>query len=265
MKKKAWIVVALVLLGMAGYLLLHRQAEPLPPPQEFIPPPRAATPAPVPAPIPVEPAIAHPLAEASSAEALPDLEHSDAAIFKALRAILGKKWKDLLLPEALIRNFVATVDNLPRPYLPARVVPLKRVPGAFITSGTGDELSIGTANRERYTLYIGLLESVDSARLVALYRQYYPLFQRAYVELGYPKAYFNDRLVAAIDDLLAAPNIDEPIRLVQPKVLYHYADESIEARSAGQKIMIRMGRENAERLKTKLREIRQQVAQEHRP
>ena len=49
---------------------------------------------------------------------------------------------------------------------------------------------------------------------------------------------------------------------MQPKVLYRYADDGIEALSAGRKIMIRIGSDNAERLKTKLREIRQLVAQE---
>lgn len=261
MQKKAWVIVALILVcaTVAGYFLLHRQAEPPPLAQEIIPPQLAAAPPPAPAPTPVEPAIAYPLASVPTEAPLPELEQSDAAIVKALRAVLGGKWKDILSPDALIHNIVATVDNLPRQYLPAKVVPLKRVPGAFITSGEGDELSIGTANRERYTAYIGLLEAVDSAKLVAVYRQFYPLFQRAYVEIGYPTAYFNDRLVEAIDDLLAAPDLDDPIRLIQPRVLYHYADAQIEALSAGQRIMIRIGSENAARLKSKLREIRQNL------
>jgi len=266
MKRKAWVIVALLALcaslagALAGYFLLNRQTEP-PVAEEFIPPPRAE-PAPVPPPAPAEPAIAHPLAEMPAQTPLPDLEHSDAIIGKALRAVLGKNWKDLLLPDALIRNIVATVDALPRQYLPARVVPIRRVAGGFITEGQGDDLSIGASNRQRYSATIRLVEAVDSARLVAVYREFYPLFQRAYVELGYPKAYFNDRLIEAIDDLLAAPAPGEPIRLVQPKILYHYADEQLEALSAGQKIMIRIGSENAARLKSKLREIRQNLVQD---
>lgn len=262
MRRMAWVIVVLVVLGVAGYVLLHRQAAPPPESEEFIPPPPVATAPPAPAPAPAEPAIAHPLAGVPTETPLPDLEQSDAVIGKALRAVLGRKWQDLLAPETLIRNIVATVDNLPRQYLPARVVPIKRVAGAFINDGQGDELSIGASNRQRYGAYVRLIEAVDSARLVAVYRQFYPLFQRAYVDIGYPKAYFNDRLIAAIDDLLAAPEPDEPIMLVQPKVLYRYADERIEALSAGQKIMIRIGRENAARIKTKLREIRGQVAQD---
>jgi hypothetical protein len=39
-------------------------------------------------------------------------------------------------------------------------------------------------------------------------------------------------------------------------VLYEFADPVLEASSAGQKILIRMGRENAVQVKAKLREIR---------
>jgi len=44
---------------------------------------------------------------------------------------------------------------------------------------------------------------------------------------------------------------------VQPKVFYVYADPKLEALSAGQKILLRMGSANAEQIKAKLREIRQ--------
>jgi len=97
---------------------------------------------------------------------------------------------------------------------------------------------------------------------VTVYRQYYPLFQKAYGEIAKPGAYFNDRLVQAIDDLLAAPEVAEPIALVQPKVLQNYADPALESRSSGQKIMIRMGQANADRVKAKLREIRGLVAED---
>jgi hypothetical protein len=71
--------------------------------------------------------------------------------------------------------------------------------------------------------------------------------------------YFNDRLMQAVDDLLAAPEIDTPIEVMQPRVLYEFADPDLETRSAGQKILIRMGKENALRVKAKLWEIRREL------
>ena len=105
-----------------------------------------------------------------------------------------------------------------------------------------------------------VLESLDTRVLVKRYVESYPLFQRAYRELGFPKANFNDRLVEAIDDMLAAPDASAPVKLVRPKVLYQFEDPDLESRSAGQKIMMRMGAENAARVKAKLREIRRELA-----
>ena len=67
--------------------------------------------------------------------------------------------------------------------------------------------------------------------------------------------------------MAAAPEIDAPIRLMRPKVLYEFADPDLETRSAGQKILIRMGARNAARVKAKLREIRRELiaAGERRP
>ena len=115
---------------------------------------------------------------------------------------------------------------------------------------------IGPQNAARYAPYVRILQAIDARKLVAVYSRFYPLFQEAYRQLGYPNGYFNDRLITCIDDLLAAPEPDGPIKLTQPKVLYEYADPDLEARSAGQKIMIRIGLDNERKIKAKLREIR---------
>ena len=82
------------------------------------------------------------------------------------------------------------------------------------------------------------------------------MFQQAYEELGYPSAYFNDRVIDVIDLLLETPEIKRPIRLSQPHVLYTYADPDLEALSAGQKALLRSGQNNVVRVKAQLRELR---------
>jgi hypothetical protein len=42
-------------------------------------------------------------------------------------------------------------------------------------------------------------------------------------------------------------------------VLYEFADPDLETRSAGQKIMLRMGPENAARVKAKLWQLRREI------
>jgi len=80
------------------------------------------------------------------------------------------------------------------------------------------------------------------------------------VELGFPGSRFHDRLLEAIDDMLGAPAPAGPVKLVRPKVLYQFADPELENLSAGQKIIVRMGAENAAKVKAKLRELRRELA-----
>jgi hypothetical protein len=103
---------------------------------------------------------------------------------------------------------------------------------------------------------VSILDKVDMQRLVAVYLHFYPLFQKAYQDLGYPNGYFNDRLVQVIDGLLDTPQVSGPIQLSRPNVMYVFADPALEARPAGQKILIRMGPENASAVKSKLLELR---------
>ena len=200
-------------------------------------------------------------AAASPAESLPKLDVSDAMLRQDLVRLIGREAFDALVyPSTLVRRIVATIDNLPRRAAPRRMMPLNPVPGAFKVSGQGDQTEIAADNSARYAPYVRALESVDAAALVAVYLRAYPLFQQAYRELGYPDGYFNDRLVAALEDMLAAPEIGAPVKLVRPKVFYEFADPALETASAGQKIMIRMGADNARRVKAKLKEIRQSLA-----
>jgi hypothetical protein len=83
-----------------------------------------------------------------------------------------------------------------------------------------------------------------------------PLFQQAYTELGYPDGDFNERLIEVIDSLLAAPEIHEPLRLIKPEAFYLLTNPDLEALPAGQKVLLRMGPDNARRVKVKLQEIR---------
>jgi hypothetical protein len=54
-----------------------------------------------------------------------------------------------------------------------------------------------------------------------------------------------------------------PIRLVQPKVMFQYADPNLESSSAGQKLLIRMGPANERIIKQKLREFRAEIVKKN--
>jgi len=246
--------VALIAIGGVGYYLWQ------PPRTEA--PATATVDAPAPATPRAEPgsAIEHPV-EATAAAPLPALSESDGAVRDALAALFGASTFDALFrPTELVRNIVATVDNLPRKSVAARLVPLKPVPGAFRVSGRDSALAIAPDNASRYTPYVKAMDALDAPKLVALYVHLYPLFQQAYADLGYPSRYFNDRVFEVIDHLLATPDAPGAIGLTQPKVLYEYADPALAELSAGQKLLLRMGSENEARVKAKLREIKRALS-----
>ena len=259
MKNSIWpLLLVLIVGGIAGvawYLHSQQQVE-TPPPvaAATTPPPAAPEPAP-PTHYPVEEEPA-----ATPPKPLPSLDDSDAETQAALGGVFGQQTLvDLFQLKGIIRRIVATIDNLPRDKVSGRVLAVKPVPGHFAVATTDGGRSISPENYARYSAYVRVAQLVDAKKLVTVYVHLYPLFQQAYVDLGYPDGYFNDRLVQVIDNLLAAPAPAAPVRLDQPNVLFVYADPELESLSAGQKMLIRMGPDNAAIVKEKLRQIRAEV------
>jgi len=250
------IAIALVLAAAAaGVAYWYWPREPLPPPPG---PARVEAPAPAPS-APASPRYPVPAAEAPP-KPLPPLRESDVAILEALSAVMGSDTvRNFLHAEDVIRHAVATIDNLPRKAYAARLNPVRPPGGLLATTGSDDTLAIAPANAARYAPYLRVLDSVDASRLAALYTRFYPLFQQAYVDLGYPDGYFNDRLVEVIDHLAATPQVPGTLKLTAPHVLYEYADPQLESLSAGRKLLLRMGPENAARLKARLRDFRARI------
>ena len=265
------VIAVVVLLPAAGGFLWWRQSHrpaPVPPTTATAPPPVAPPPAPQP---PPPPAIRNPVPATAAPGGLTSLDQSDAYVKKALSDVVGRKPVSTFFRlEDAVRRFVATVNNLATDGATADLWPVNRTPGRFETE-TRDGATVPSAhNAERYAPFVRFAAGIDTARAVALYVRLYPLLQRAYEDLGYPGAYLNDRVVAVIDNLLATPNVSGPIRVkrvVGPDGgtgggagLYLYEDSALEAATAGQKILLRMGTENRSKLTAKLTEIRAQIA-----
>jgi hypothetical protein len=208
----------------------------------------------------------HPLPPAPDAKPLPALNDSDASITDDLAGLVGKKSLDpMLVPEQVIRHLVVTVDNLPRTKVAEQMRPVKPTGGETVTVANGDTITLSADNYARYAALIKIVQNTNTQQLGALYLRYYPLFQQSYEDLGYPGQYFNDRLVQVIDHLLQTPDLRGPIELKQGKVFYEYADPALESRSAGQKLLMRMGPDNAAAIKKKLRELKQFVTTSQDP
>jgi hypothetical protein len=249
------VACAVLIAALGAWYYWHSHVTPVAPP-----PVAAAVPS-VPAAPPTEEPIQHPVPTTDvPKQVLPPLADSDVAFKEALAKAAPSSLSQYLVPDSIIRHIVVTVDNLSRQKLPLEKRPLVPAPGSFVVDGDELHATLDSANFERYQPFVGLIQKADMHELANLYLQYYPLFQQAYENLGYPNGYFNDRLIQVIDMLLATPQITGPIDLVRPNVMYVFADPTLEARPAGQKILIRMGSDNADAVKAKLTELRSIIA-----
>jgi hypothetical protein len=259
-KNTIWYVAAGVLVILSAgalYWSWHANHHPV----------TAEQPAPI-TPIPPQSGIANPVPVAAglTTQPLPPLESSDKSVHDSLADLFSAKSVDeLLRPEMLVRHMVVTIDNLPRKHLSTELRPNKNLSGKFGVTGGESSPTIDPANYARYDAYVKMLQHLDTQQFTTTYFHYYPLFQQAYEGLGYPNGYFNDRLVATIDDALAAPDVKGPVALTQPNVMYQYSDPNLESLSSGQKIMVRMGPDNEAIVKAKLREVRAAVAAQKKP
>ena len=266
-----WVLATLLLAMAAGGWWLQRGATapeaagshsgPVPVTQ---PAPAAAT-----APAPAEAASAVPLPEPKVAEGPLD----ESGVAAALSALFGAQGTKLLIGDDFIHRLVVTVDNLGREHAPPRLWPVQPAPGRFRVIERDGRLYADPDNAARYTPLVLLAEQVDPQAVVALYGRLLPLLQPAYEQLGYPGQRFHTRLMAVIDQLLASPDAPEllPLTLVQvkgevpserPWVRYEFADAKLEAASAGQKIMLRVGAVHQRRLKAQLRALRAELVRQ---
>jgi hypothetical protein len=279
MNRVLWPAVAGAVLIVAGlaWWLWSEQAQDAPEPPPPVAQVEPAAPMPEPA-APVEPVIRHPIeppaeeAPAVEAPASEEPADPDARLVAAVTGVLGRasvlQW---LQTDAFIGRIVATVDNLPRAHAAAQRWPVVPVPGRFEVAYRDGEIYAAPGNERRYDGLVQTLTAMDPARAAAMYRRLYPQFQAAYEQLGFPNRYFNDRVVEAIDDLLAAPEAPLPLPLTltevrgevestTPWLRYEYADKALEARSAGQRMMMRIGPGHQRTLAAWLRQFRAQIA-----
>lgn len=240
---------------------------------EVFAPPVTETPVSLPTPPPPEADTGprYPMPESEGVESpsgelvpLPALDDSDSYFLLEIENTLGEAVAELFVREAVIDRLVASIDNLTRSKIPDRIRPVDTLDAPFEpdTADDGETLVLGIHSYARYDALVAYIYYAEVDAVYDAYQRFYPLFQKAYEQLGYPNAYFNDRLIEVIDHLLAAPEPEGPIALVRPNVLYEFADPDLEALSSGQKLLLRMGPGNAATLKRKLTAFRALLAKQ---
>ncbi|MFT6985044.1 MAG: hypothetical protein ACJAT7_000851 [Psychromonas sp.] len=265
--KLIFTVITLAIIFAGTYFYISNQQTPLPviepmpvpiPAIEEAQPvaPEIVKPLP-PAELPVEPEqIIDPDSEVETANPLPSLNDSDAMVFASTEQLSPlPNYTNLLTTTNIIRNFVVFIDNLSRGELLTKYSPLTKPIEPFSVVKIDNEIYLNEESYHRYDLYVDIINSIDIDFAIDQYRTLKPLFNEAYQELGYAENEFDATLYDAIEMVLNAPIVREPIKLVAPSAMYKFAEAELEALPSADKLMIRMGPDNILKLRVKLQEF----------
>ena len=192
---------------------------------------------------------------------LPPLDQMDTF----LRALLGTlsanpelaRW---LATDDLIRQMANGIDRIANGASPASELAVLKPASGFAASERRNVITIDPASYQRYDSLAALVSSLDARAVAETYRTIRPRLDEAYRNLGRNEAGADAAVAAALQRLIDTPDVKDPIRLLHGAgASYVYADRTLEELTPIQKQLIRMGPENLDRVRTRLREIKQAI------
>ncbi len=204
-----------------------------------------------------DPGAAPPAADppAAEPEVLPALSDSDSLV----RDLVGglsrhAEWLPWLVPEELAMNFVRAVSAVAYDEPPQSSLEPLRPDEGFSVVRRGQRFYPAETSFRRYDLAVEVFDSIDVAGAARAYERLEPLFERAHDELGYPNE-FADTLELAVTRLLATPMPDALPELRLRVISFEYVDPGLEELGPAQKLLLRLGPDNGDRVRAKVREL----------
>src|SRR5688500_1742215 len=187
---------------------------------------------------------------------LPPLDETDALVRQLVERLSSQPmvvaW---LTTDGLILNFVVVTSRIARGETPVAelkaVGPIPR----FRVRSAADDMFIDPSSYRRYDRHAAAVSSLDARGAARLYATLKPRIADAYGRLGKRDGEFDSALERAISELLEVPVIEGDVELVPHGIVYAFADERLQAMSAAQKQLFRMGPQNVRIVQGKLREI----------
>jgi hypothetical protein len=249
-------------LAVAGVVWWQGREGALPPkPQPPATPPSPEEPAiavePVPAPAPTRtpeplPTVAEP---AQEPVVLPSLDESDPYVREVVLA-MSPQLADWLNRDQVVRRFAVVMDSAAVGDVPRRQLAFLAPAGRFPVIERGnDRFVMDPQGYARYDRFVDLFTSVPPEKAASLLTTLAPLLSQALSDLAQPAEEPLATLREAIAMVLATPEIDTPVELVRPKVMYKFADPALEARPPLQKQLMRMGPDHVRQIKAYLRAV----------
>ena len=163
----------------------------------------------------------------------------------------------LMSNERPINVSAAFIDGLGRGVILKKLLPGDPPKQAFSVVEEGEVIYISPSSYQRYDSYTDTRTALDSKRLVSSFHALRPMYEQAFQYLGLDPGDFDNTIIRALDQVLATPEIIEPIALQPKSVVYIFADPALENLPAVQKQLLRMGPDNISRIKQQARALRE--------
>jgi hypothetical protein len=186
---------------------------------------------------------------------LPALEASDDFVREQV-SLLSPGMTEWLKQDDLVRRFAVVIDNArvgdyPRSQL-AFLIPTAKFP----VRQQGDRMFLDPDGYHRYDSFVDTAIGVDPERAATLLRTLSPLLVESLKELGAKDSDPTTAMREGIEQILATPDLDGEVELIQPKVYYQFADPNLESLKPLQKQLLRMGPQNLARIKGYLTQVK---------
>lgn len=196
-----------------------------------------------------------PIDKPAPAVILPPLDQMDAFLRQLLSALSTRpelaRW---LATDDLVRQLAMAINQAAAGDSPARDFKVIAPTSPFRTAGRGARRTIDPASYRRYDSLVQTLTSIDAAAAARVYTTIRPRLNEAYQSLGNAGRNVDPALQQVLDILLDTPVVKDPVELVETGAAgWAYADPELEALTATQRQLLRMGPENVERVQAWLR------------
>ena len=189
---------------------------------------------------------------------LPSLEASDGFVREQVSE-LSPGMAEWLKQDDLVRRFAVVIDNARVGDYPRRQLGFLVPTAKFPVRQEGDRMLLDPEGYHRYDSFVDTAISVDPKHAAALLRTLSPLLVESLKELGAKDPDPTTALRESIDQVLATPDLEGDIEVVQPKVYYQFADPNLESLKPLQKQLLRMGPQNLARIKGYLTQVKEQL------
>ena len=186
---------------------------------------------------------------------LPLLDHSDPELNDLVKDKFAGEAVWLVKSDDLIRRVVVYIDNIAQGKIAREHAPFLAPKETFKVDDNG-EIVISEQSFKRYTPYVKLIQTLSPDQWMLLYKLYKPLINEAYQELGYADEDFDATLLDAIEMIENTPAYQSKLPLQSESVAYKYQSHEWEALPAAQKQLLRMGPDNAAKVKQYLAELK---------